>query len=101
MTIEAADFPLGTRVFGQNGTELAAADGIYTLTPEDAESFSLQPPLHFSSALSGTIDFAATAIVTDGNSTASFTLPVSVDIVGVADKPLTSLVSVVGLEDEP
>ena len=102
MTIPVADFPPGTRIFGQNGIELLATGGIYTLSPEDAEAFALLPPLHYSSALSGNIEFEATTIVTDGDSTVSFTLPVSVNIVGVADKPLTSTpVQVVAFEDQP
>ena len=101
MIIPESDLPIGTRIFGQNGNELFAENGSFTLTPEDVDEFSLQPPLHFSSALSGNIEFGATTIVTDGNSTASFTLPVSVHIVGVADMPLTNPVRVVALEDEP
>lgn len=103
MTIPESDFPDGTRIFGQNGTEiLADGDGIYTLAPGDTDVFALLPPLHYSSALSGNIEFNATAIVTDGNSTASFTLPISVEVVGVADKPLAANpVRVVAFEDEP
>lgn len=101
MIISSDDLPPGTRLFGQNGTELILEDGKYLLSPEDTDEFALLPPLHYSSALSGNINLEATAIVTDGNSTASFTLPISVEIDGVADVPQTNPVSIVADEDTP
>lgn len=97
----ADNLPEGTRIFGVNGTELLLTeDGNYILSPEDAEELTLLPPLHYSSALSGNIVVTATALVTDGNSTANFTIVVEVDVEGVADPPLTNPVTVVVDEDQ-
>lgn len=97
----ADDLPDGTVIFGANGTEITAEDGVYTLDAEDLEEFSLLPPLHYSSILQGVINLTTTTIVTDGNDTFPFELLISVEVEGVADPPASTSITVVAQEDEP
>lgn len=95
------DLPEGTILFGEDNRTIPAEDGVYTLTPEDVAALEILPPLHYSSIVSGNINLRTTTIVTDGDDTISFDLTISVDIVGVADKPPSRTVSVVAQEDSP
>ena len=71
-----------TQIYGENGDEIIPVDGVYTLTPEDVDEFTLLPPLHYSSILQGDILLQTTTVVTDGDSTATFDLNITVDIEG-------------------
>jgi hypothetical protein len=104
--IEIIDSP-GSRLFGANDIELVPdVNGLYTLTPADVQSLTLLPPPNFSTAGSDgkTIDLSVTTVVTEqsNGSTAENSFEFSVDIEGVADKPVaTPAQPIRGLEDQP
>ncbi len=99
-----AVIPPGTQIFGAGGVELLPVSGIYNLTAADVAALAVQPPQHYSSALSGDIVLTAETLVTDtsnGNSDpTTLTTNIRVSVTGVADAPGTRTVDVVADEDE-
>jgi len=96
--------PPGTQIFGAGGTEILPVAGVYTLSPADVAALAVQPPLHYSSALSGDIVLTAETVVTDTvggtSSTTTLTTNIAVSVTGVADAPGTRTVTVSADEDE-
>ncbi|MFO1170787.1 MAG: type I secretion C-terminal target domain-containing protein [Hyphomicrobiaceae bacterium] len=97
--------PVGTRIFGAGGVELLPNGfGVYTLTPADVAALAVQPPLHYSTALSGDIVLSTRTTVTDtssgGSSQTTFDQDIHVNVTGVADPPQTRMVVVTADEDE-
>lgn len=97
--------PAGTRIFGALGAELLPDGlGVYTLTQADVAALAIEPPLHYSSALSGDIVLTTKTTVTDtssgGTSQTVLTQDIFVKVTGVADQPQTRTVNVVADEDE-
>lgn len=89
-----------TQIFGESGNEIIPVNDVYTLSEADVDEFALLPPLHYSSILQGDIVLETTTVVTDGDSTATFDLNITVDIEGVADQSPTRNITVFGVEDE-
>lgn len=96
------DLPSGSTLRGVS--TLSSSDGKFVLTPADVAVLALRPPLHWSSALQGSITLRTTTIVTDTatgtTSTSTRGLDIPVYITGVADKPSSRSIIVTGTEDQ-
>lgn len=97
------DLPSGAKLYGADGAQLHSSSGLFILQPADVESLHLRPPLHWSSPVQGDITLSTRANVTDTSagrfSYSSAELDIVVSIIGVADKPNSRAVNVVGRED--
>jgi hypothetical protein len=73
------------------------ADGVWTLTPDQAATVTLTPPAHFSGSLSLTVSAVSREAANGAEAVVSATLPVTVT--PVADAPRVTVKDVAGTED--